>query len=92
MNWLGLLVKLPAVIEGTVRIVDRVKDARGADKKAAVLESIPESIALAEFTAERDLLNDPAIAELISALVDAEVAVARARNALKAGLLAKRPA
>ena len=92
MNWLGLLVKLPAVIEGTVRIVDRVKDARSADKKTAVLESIPESIALAEFTAERDLLNDPAIAELISALVDAEVAVARARNALKAGLLAKRPA
>ena len=92
MNWLGLLVKLPAVIEGTVRIVDRVKDARGADKKAAVLESIPESIALAEFTAERDLLNDPAIAELIGALIDAEVAVTRARAALKAGLLAKRPA
>lgn len=89
MNWIGFALKLPAVIGGIVGIVQKVK-ASGADKKAAVIAALPESIALAEFAAGRDLLNDPAVAELVSALIDAEAAVVKAREALKAGLLAKK--
>lgn len=88
MNWLAFALKLPAVIGGIVGIVERVK-ASGTDKKAAVIAALPDSIALAEFAAGRDLLNDPAVAQLVSALVDAEAAVVKARAALKAGLLAK---
>lgn len=89
MNWIGFALKLPAVIGGIVGIVQKVK-ASGADKKAAVIAALPESIALAEFAAGRDLLNDPAVAELVSALIDAEAGVVKAREALKAGLLAKK--
>ena len=91
MNWTGFLLKLPAVIGGIVGIVQKVK-ASGPDKKAAVLAALPESIALAEFAAGRDLLNDPAVAQLVSAVVDAEAALLKAREALKTGLLAKKAA
>ena len=91
MNWIAFVLKLPAVIGGIVSIVEKVK-ASGPDKKAAVIAALPESIALAEFAAGRDLLNDPAIAQLVSALVDAEAATVKAREALKAGLLAKKTA
>ena len=64
MNWTTFLFKLPMVIGGIVGIIDKVR-ASGADKKAAVLAVLPESIALAEFSVGRDLLNDPAIAQLL---------------------------
>ena len=88
MNWTAFLLKLPMVIGGIVGIVERVK-ASGPDKKAAVMAALPESIALVDFAAGKDLLNDHAIAQLVSALVDAEAAVFKARDALKQGLLAK---
>lgn len=91
MNWMAFALKLPAVIGGIVGIVEKVKASGGA-KKAAVLAAVPESVALAEFAAGRDLLNDPAVAELVSAVIDAEAAVLKAREALRAGLLAKTPA
>ena len=91
MNWMAFALKLPAVIGGIVGIVEKVK-ASGADKKAAVIAALPDSIALAEFAAGRDVFNDPAVAKLRDALIDAEAAVVKAREALKAGLLAKKPA
>ena len=91
MNWIAFALKLPAVIGGIVGIVEKVK-ASGPDKKAAVMAALPESIALAEFAAGRDLLNDPGVAALVRAVIDAEAAVVKARAALKAGLLAKKPA
>ena len=89
-GWVQFLIKLPAVIGGIVGIIDKVK-ASGADKKAAVLAALPESVALAEFISGRDLLNDPAIQPAIDAVIEAEVALLKARNALKAVLLAKKP-
>ena len=91
MNWMAFALKLPAVIGGIVGIVEKVK-ASGADKKAAVIAALPDSIALAEFGAGRDVFNDPAVAKLRDSLIDAEAAVVKAREALKAGLLAKKPA
>lgn len=91
MNWLLLATKLPLVITGTMAIVQKIRGASGADKKAAVLEAIPESVALLELGLGRDVLNDPVVSELIGAYIDAEAAAVKARNALKAGLLARQP-
>ena len=91
MNWLQFALKLPMVIAGIMGIVQKVKDAKGPDKKAAVLAAVPESLALAEFAAGRDLLNDPVIADLVSVYIDAEKVAMKARDALKAGILAKEP-
>lgn len=90
MNWLLFAAKLPAVVSGIMAIVQKVKDAKGSDKKAAVIAAIPESIALAEFGAGRDLLNDKAVADLLSVYIDAEKAAMKAKAALQAGILAKK--
>lgn len=92
MNWIGLALKVPMIIQGAVSIVNSVKNASGKEKKAAVLAAIPNAVELAEFAAEKDLLNDDAIGQLISAAIDAEAAALKAREALKAGILAKAPA
>ncbi len=88
VNWLDIALKLPGIVAGAVKIADKFK-VPGVDKKAAVIDSIPESEQLIEYALSKDVFNDPAIASLVSALVDAEAAVLKARNALKAGLLAK---
>ena len=91
MNWLQFALKLPMVIAGIMSIVQKVKSASGPDKKAAVLAAIPESVALMEFGAGRDVFNDPVIADLVSVYIDAEKVAMKAREALKAGILAKQP-
>lgn len=92
MNWLLFVTKLPTIIQGAVVIVDKIKGAKGAEKKAAVVEAIPEAIELTEFAAGKDIFNDAEIANLRDAAIDAEAAALKARNALKAGILAKKPA
>ncbi len=89
VNWGAIAVKLPTIISTAVSIVDHVKSAKGPEKKQAVLDAIPTSMELIEFAAGKDLLNDPAIMELVSAAIDAEAAVVKARGALRSGLLAK---
>lgn len=91
MNWMQFALKLPMVVAGLMSIVQKIKSASGAEKKAAVLESIPESIALIEFGAGRDLLRDEGIANLLSVYIDAEKIAMKAREALRAGILAKAP-
>ena len=91
MDWVAFAFKLPQIIQGAVAVVDHIKGAKGADKKQAVLDSIPAGVALTDYAAGRDILNDAAIATLVSVYVDAEAAVLKARNALKAGILAKQP-
>ena len=91
MNWLNFVDKLPLLIKGTMIVVQKIKSATGPEKKAAVLEAIPEAIALTEFGAGRDLVADEGIAALIGAYIDAEKAAMKAKDALKAGILAKAP-
>lgn len=89
MDWIKFATKLPMIIHGAVSVVQHVKGAKGSEKKQAVLDSIPTSIELAEFAAGKDLLNDVVVAQLVSAAIDAEAAALKAREALKAGILAK---
>lgn len=86
---LGFVSKILPVVEGITAIVNRVKGASKEDKVSAVLNSIPDSVALAEYAAGKDLLNDAEVARLLAALVEAEHTVADARTALKNILVQK---
>lgn len=90
MDYFKLATKLPLVISGITGIVHLVKGAPDGSKKEAVLAAIPASIALAEFGVDKDFLNDATIAKLVDAYIDAEAAVAKAREALKEGILSKK--
>jgi hypothetical protein len=89
MNWVLFVTKVPSVVQGLVHLYSKVK-AAGADKKAALLSVLPDSMELAEFAVGKDLFNDPEVMKLVSALIDAEAAVLKAREAVKAGLLARK--
>lgn len=91
MNWTTIAFRIPEIISRAVHIVDSIKVA-GSDKKKAVeiaVKDAPEIVSLFEFAVDKDVLNDPNIVTLMSALIDAEAAALKARNAFKAGLLAK---
>lgn len=91
MNYLKYVAKLPLVVSGIVGIVNMVKGASDADKREAVRAAIESSVSLAEFVAEKDLLKDASIQVLYNAYLDAEMAVAKAREALKAGIINRSP-
>jgi len=82
--------KLMVIIPSLVHIVEQIRGAgNGRAKKEEVVRKIPELIELGEFAVDRDFLNDANVIELVSALVDAEAAVLKARAALRAGLVNK---
>lgn len=87
LNWAAFAMKLPMIISGTMAIVQKIKSASGSEKKKAVIEAIPDSISLIEYAAEKNIINDPVVADLISVYIDAEKIALRAREALKAGIL-----
>lgn len=89
MSLLDFVAKLPLVVFGLVGIVNKVKGADKSAKVDAVLLAVPESLSLAEFAVGKDLLNDSEVAAFLKALVDAEHAVAEAKDALKAVLVRK---
>jgi hypothetical protein len=93
MNWLLFATKVPLVVTAIMQTVQAISQAgTGAKKKEAVLAAVPESVQLAEFAIGRDLLNDDAVRDLLSAYIDAEKAAMKAKAALQAGILAKQPA
>ncbi|HVI42772.1 MAG TPA: hypothetical protein VM577_19365 [Anaerovoracaceae bacterium] len=89
MNWFEFAGKVPLVVSGLMNIVHKVQGAEKGAKVQAVVDAVPDSIALVEFAAGKDVFNDPEIANLLKAVAEAEHAVAEARAALKAGILNK---
>lgn len=81
------MLKLPGVINGATSIIEMIKDSPDGEKKAAIKSAIMASVSLAEYTVDKDFLNDAAIAQLIDVYADAELAVHKAKDALKKGLL-----
>lgn len=73
--WTALAFKLPAIISGAVAIVNHVRKASGAEKERAVLDSIPSALALTEFAANKDLVNDAEVLAAAKAFIAAEVAL-----------------
>lgn len=89
MDWMKYAFKLPVVISGITGIINLVKGASHEDKKAAIVAAVQSSVALAEFAAGHDLLKDEAISKLVEAVIDAEAAAQRAREALKDAIIHK---
>lgn len=85
----GFLAKLPVVIGGVTAIISKVKSATKDDKVQAVVDAVSESVALAEFGVGQDLFNDDTIKALMAQVVSIEHDLVAAREALKAGILAK---
>ena len=89
VNWLAVALRLPAIIQQGMTIAESIKGARGAEKKSAVLAAIPQGLGLAEFASGVNLLNDDAVAGLISEYIDAEAQVRKVRGLLEQLLAAK---
>lgn len=89
VNVIALALKLPVVIQGMATIIGKIKGASKDDKVAAIIEALPESVALAEFVLDRDLFNDSEIRRLATALAKIETEAAEVRAALKAAIVAK---
>jgi hypothetical protein len=81
---IGLAAKIPMVVAGIMGIVSKVKTADKGAKVDAVLDAIPDSVALAEFGVGRDLLNDEAVRAALTKVAALEHDLIEARNALKA--------
>ncbi len=92
MDWAQYILKVPAVVAGITGIINMVKGASDKDKKEAVMAAVMTSVSLAEYVASKDLLKDEQISKLMSSVVEAEMAVLKARDALKEGLLAAKTA
>lgn len=94
-DWGSFVLRVPDLIKGGVALAKQIKKP-GPQKKIdvinGVLAAVPQGIVLAEQAAGKDVFNDPDIAELLSATIDAEHAAQRAHEALQAGLLAKKAA
>jgi hypothetical protein len=86
---LGFALKLPAVIGGVMGIVSKVKDAPKEAKVQAVIDSIPDSVALAEFSVGKDLLNDDAVKAAIEKVATLRHDLIEAEAALKAVIVKK---
>lgn len=81
LNWGAFALKLPALIMGLMDIVERVRGRSGGkEKHDAVVEALPDMVALAEFGAGKDLLNDPAIVALRDEYIRAQALVINARR------------
>lgn len=91
MNWLAFASRLPEVIKASMIVVDRLK-VPGKTKKEKVIEAIPAAIPIVEQAAAKDLINDPAVAELLSVYIDAQHAADKAKAALQSGILVKKDA
>jgi hypothetical protein len=86
MDWTKYLVKLPLVVTGITGIINLVKGASEEDKRAAIRQAVMSSVSLSEFMVDKDVFNDAEVGKLFDALVDAEMAVQKAREALKVAL------
>ena len=89
VNWLAVALRLPAIIQQGMTIAESIKGARGAEKKSAVLAAIPHGLGLAEFASGVNLLNDDAVAGLVSEYIDAEARVRKVRGLLEQLLASK---
>lgn len=85
----AIAMRIVSLLPTFVAAVDKIKGAKGADKKQAVIDSIDDFIQMAEVGYGKDFLNDAAILALRDAAIDAEAAALKARNAYKMGLLNK---
>lgn len=75
MNWSRFALSLPQLIGTVMTAVEAIKGAKGKQKEAAVLQTVKTGFETVELVAGKDLINDPALDELISAYIRSRVAL-----------------
>lgn len=74
--WNRILINLPTLIGAAMQTAELIKSAHGGkEKEAAVISAVKANMPLAEIVAGRDLVNDPALDQLLSAYIQARVAL-----------------
>lgn len=83
---LGKILSIVSIVQPLVQSAqERFKGAKsGAEKKAAVIETLRAVVPAVEDVTGRDLFDDESFARALSALVDAEKAVLSARERVQA--------
>jgi hypothetical protein len=71
-------------------VEDTLPDLKGPDKRAAAITLARATVQAAEHLADRDLVNDEAVASATSAYVDAYVAMRNAEAALRGAIAASK--
>lgn len=76
MNWNRVLMSVPNIIGFTMQTVEAVKGAKsGKEKEAAVITAVKEGLPVVEGVAGKDLVNDPALDQLLKSYISARVAL-----------------
>ncbi len=86
---IGAILKfIPSILKG-INAANRVKDAKGAEKKAmAIKEAVKDGAAIGEQIAGKDAINDAALEALAGHVIDGIFA---GKKAIEAGRVLKNP-
>jgi len=78
MKWAQLgITLLPVLLEAVTTVERLIGGGRGDDKKALALDLTGQTIRLIEGATSRDVLDDPAVVDCVSRVIDAVVAAQR---------------
>ena len=83
MNWTRLVPQIFPILVTAVRTVERM-NATGPQKRAAVIDTVMDALAIAEGVTGRDLADDARVRDTVGKLVDAYVAVENVVRDVKA--------
>ena len=77
MNWSRFAsVDAPQLIGFAIAAVNKIHAAKGADKEAAVIATVKDSLPLVEGAVGKDVVNDAAFEELLASYIRSRVALA----------------
>jgi hypothetical protein len=78
MNW-GKLATIVLSQAGTaINVVNKIKGAKGPEKKAAVLNSVIEGLVGVTVATDKDIMEDPEVVAAMSEFIDVYVKVQNA--------------
>lgn len=77
------VLKVLNVISIGMAAVDKIKDAHGAEKQQAVIETVQEALPAIENLVGIDFINDAKLNALLKAYIDAKVALENGITAAK---------
>jgi hypothetical protein len=77
-KWAVVGLKFIPYVGAFVNAAEKIKVAKGSEKKQRVLDAVALGIEATEFAADRDILNDPKVVEATAKYIDAVVALQNA--------------
>lgn len=89
-NWIGVGMKIVSLIPVVVQAVESLKKGfSGKEKEDAAVEFAGTMLEASEFVADKDLLNDPEVAQAVRGAIAAYVNVQNVVAAVKAAKVKK---